>query len=106
MVQLLVVENARPVQRLLAWALQQENYEVAVVSPRESAGHPADVLVINARLSPEERRSMIDAARRRGTPVLALLPEGTPEGSGADAEISSPYRAADIVTVIERLRPK
>jgi hypothetical protein len=101
-----VVENDRPMQRLLRWALEEEGLAVETVPP-EKCGERTDavILVINAQLSAAERVSIADRAHANGARVIDLLaPDEPPAPEYADAVVPSPYRAADVVRAIARLR--
>ena len=101
-----VVENERPLQRLLRWALEEEGLPVETVAP-EDAPRCIDrhIFVINAQIPIAERLTIADAAHAMGASVIDLLAPDEPESPPyADAVVTSPYRASDVVRAIARLR--
>jgi CheY-like chemotaxis protein len=102
----LVVENERPLQRLLRWALEEEGLNVETVAPEECASRvDAVIVVINARMPLAQRKDVAEVAHANGARVIDLLaPDEPAPPPYADAVIASPYRASDIVREIARLR--
>jgi CheY-like chemotaxis protein len=101
-----VVENERPLQKLLRWALEEEGLPVETVAP-EDAPRCVDVLifVINAQIPLAERVTIAEAAHAIGARVIDLLaPDEPAPPAYADAVVPSPYRASDVVRAIARLR--
>jgi len=103
----LLVENEQPRQRLLAWVLEEEGFEVAVADPGGciDRASPGAVVVLNAAMPAPERRTLVERLHAREARVLELLgDEGEDGATSADAYVAEPYRAAEIVSAIERLR--
>jgi hypothetical protein len=101
-----VVENERPLQKLLRWALEEEGLPVQTVAP-EDAADCVDVLifVINAQIPLAQRETIAESAHAIGASVIDLLaPDEPPAPAYADAVVPSPYRASDVVRAIARLR--
>jgi hypothetical protein len=101
-----VVENERPLKRLLRWALEEEGLRVETISPQEAASRiDAVIVVINADMPVAERIVIAESVHANGASVIDLLAPDEPEpASYADAVVPSPYRASDVVRAIARLR--
>jgi hypothetical protein len=101
-----VVENERPLQKLLRWALEEEGLPVETVAPQEAAARvDAVIFVINAQIPIAQRLRIAENAHANGARVIDLLaPDEAEPPSYADAVVASPYRASDIVRAIARLR--
>lgn len=101
----LVVENEHPRHKLLSWTLQQEGLDVEITDPPTSVARTdARIFVLNAEMPIEERRSLVERLHGRGGRIIDLPGAGDLEtDTGADAYVTTPYRAADIVRAIARL---
>ena len=101
-----VVENERPLQRLLRWALEEEGLVVETVAPERFAERvDAVIVVINAQMPLAQRKDVAEMAHANGARVIDLQAPDEPDRPPyADAVIASPYRASDIVREIARLR--
>ena len=101
----LVVENDRPMQRLLRWALEEEGLSVETISPERCADRvDALIFVINADIPLHERRAIAERLHANGARIIDLLAPGEPVPPAyADAVVTSPYRASDVVRAIAQL---
>ncbi|MEX0750729.1 MAG: hypothetical protein WD359_07950 [Dehalococcoidia bacterium] len=101
-----VVENERPLQKLLRWALEEEGLLVDTVTPEDAPNCvDAVIFVINAQIPIAERETIAGYAHAIGARVIDLLAPDEPSSPPyADAVVASPYRASDVVRAIAQLR--
>jgi hypothetical protein len=96
-----VIENDAPLMRLMVWGLREAGVEAMSVPMPEAdrfADHGARAVIINCDETPERCRAIVQAIHVTlpGVPVLDLA---THDRSlcGADAQVSPPYRLADVI---------
>jgi hypothetical protein len=111
-VDVVVVESAKPIVRLASWFLVESGLTLEVVHAIDAAAVAAigaKVLVLNTRLELDARRRLF-AAMRDHEPrirILDLSPAGGgPDSSadaGADAHLRPPFVANDLVDHVRDL---
>jgi hypothetical protein len=100
-----VVENDRPVQRLLRWALEEEGLRVETLAPEKAVERiDALIFVLNAHIPLHERLAIAERLHANGARIIDLLtPDELEPPAYADVVVTSPYRASDIVRAIAQL---
>lgn len=114
MTRALIVEDDAPAMRLMAWALEDAGMDVLLARDPEGAtsllvdeGLEPEVIVLNSQVSVARKSAWVSELRRlsHGARIIDLAKDATSPGhdTGADAYVTSPYRATMLVAQINQV---
>lgn len=114
MTRVLIVEDEPPAMRLMAWALQEAGMDVLLARDPEGAvallteeSRCPDLIVLNSEASVDRKRAWVTKLRSlsQGARIIDLAEDAksATHDTGADAYVTSPYRAITLVEEINQL---
>ncbi len=114
MVCVLLIEDEDRVQRLVSWILAEFEYEVVVAeTPKEAAEKLGDeikpsIIVVNTDKTEKDKGRLIEALRSLcpGVKIIdfAIQANSPKRDTGADAYLSKPFSADELIELIDRLK--